>query len=64
LNRKADVKFLACQMTVESFGFDRADLIDTSNTLALQVCSNLRVKPISACISEAKQNPDSTLPLY
>jgi len=28
LNQKADVKFLACQMTVESFGFDRADLID------------------------------------
>jgi hypothetical protein len=52
LCQEAEVKFIACQMTVELFGFEHSDFIDVWSTAARPPSSSSPERPTSACSSE------------
>jgi len=52
LCREADVKMIACQMTVELFGFEHSDFIDGLEFAVPPRSSSLLVKRTYVCLSE------------
>ena len=53
LSHEADVKIVACQMTVELFGFDYNDFIPKARTTSVPLPScRLHKNPMCACLSD------------
>jgi len=61
LSQEADVKFIACQMTVELFGYKTDDFIAGVDYAGAATFLPLRRKPMSVCSCNTHQKPTTTL---